>query len=136
MISNNCYLLDTNILSDLIRHPRGKVAQCIAKVGEDKVYTSIIVACELRFGAAKKNSSKLSAQVEAILSELEILPLTVPTDIEYASLRLYLEQHGCPIGPNDMLIAAQALSTKSILVTANNDEFSRLPKLMVENWLV
>jgi tRNA(fMet)-specific endonuclease VapC len=50
------YLLDTNILSDLVRHPQGRVFQHIATVGEDSVCTSIIVACELRFGVVKSGS--------------------------------------------------------------------------------
>lgn len=48
------YLLDTNVLSDLVRHPQGPVAARIADVGEDRVLTSIVGACELRYGAAKR----------------------------------------------------------------------------------
>ena len=54
------FLLDTNILSDLVRHPRGKISDHIAEVGEEHVCTSIIVAAELRFGAIRKNSSRLA----------------------------------------------------------------------------
>ena len=50
------YLLDTNILSDLIRNPEGLVFHRIAEVSESSVCTSIIVACELRYGAFKKNA--------------------------------------------------------------------------------
>lgn len=130
------YLLDTNILSELVRHPQGTIAQGIARVGEDAVCTSIIVASELRFGAAKRNAPRLTAQVEAILSAIEVHPFDTPADHEYARLRLHLEQAGMPIGPNDMLIAAHALAIESILVTANKGEFSRVPGLTVENWLV
>jgi tRNA(fMet)-specific endonuclease VapC len=129
------YLLDTNILSELVRHPQGAVAQGIARVGENAVCTSIIVASELRFGAAKRNAPRLAAQVEAILSAIEVRPFDTPADHEYARLRLHLEQAGTPIGPNDMLIAAHALAIESILVTANKGEFSRVPGLTVENWL-
>jgi tRNA(fMet)-specific endonuclease VapC len=129
------YLLDTNILSDLVRHPRGRIAACIARVGEQSVDTSVIVANELRFGAAKRNAAALTAQVKAILAALEVFPLDASADREYASLRLHLEQAGTPIGPNDMLIAAHALATESVLVTANTNAFSRVPGLTVENWL-
>lgn len=129
------YLLDTHILSDLVRHPQGRIAACIAQVGEKSVGTSMIVASELRFGAAKRNAAALTAQVEAILAAMEVFPFDVPADREYASLRLHLEQAGTPIGPNDMLIAAHALATESILFTANTNEFSRVPGLAVENWL-
>lgn len=129
------YLLDTNILSDLVRNPQGRIAACIAQVGEKSVCTSMIVASELRFGAAKRNASKLTAQVDAILAALEVRPFDIPADREYAKLRFHLEQAGTPIGPNDMLIAAHALATESTLVTANIGEFCRVPGLAVENWL-
>ena len=129
------YLLDTNILSELVRHPQGAVAQAIARVGENAVCTSIIVASELRFGAAKRNAPRLAAQVEAILRAIEVRPFDTPADHEYARLRLHLEQAGTPIGPNDMLIAAHALAIAAILVTANKGEISRVPGLTVENWL-
>ena len=94
------------------------------------------MASELRFGGAKRGSAKLSTQVEAIISAMEIMPLKTHSDTEYANLRLYLEKMGSPIGPNDMLIAAQALAAKSVLVTANKDEFERVPNLIVQNWLI
>lgn len=128
-------LLDTNILSDLVRNPQGTVAERIAAVGEHRVCTSIIVATELRYGAAKRGSERLTRQLEAILSALEILPLDNPADRRYGELRTYLENQGTTIGPNDMLIASHALSLELTLVTANVDEFSRVPNLNVENWL-
>ncbi|MCS6785530.1 MAG: type II toxin-antitoxin system VapC family toxin [Thiobacillaceae bacterium] len=129
------YLLDTNILSNLVRFPQGRVAQRIAAVGEAAVCTSMIVAAELRFGAAKRDSPRLMNQVEAILAAMEVLPFDAPADRTYATLRLALEKNGLPIGPNDMLIAAHALACDCILVTANVDEFSRVPALPLENWL-
>ncbi|MGO8746723.1 MAG: PIN domain-containing protein [Thermoguttaceae bacterium] len=72
------YLLDTNVVSDLVRNPQGKVAQRIRKVGEARVCTSIIVAAELRYGAAKKGSARLLEQLEAVLSVLDVLPFEPP----------------------------------------------------------
>lgn len=129
------YLLDTNILSDLIRNPAGRIAQRIAVVGEEAVCTNIVVSAELRFGAFKKGSKRLSSQLEAVLSVLDILPLEEPVDKRYARLRLALERAGTPIGGNDMLIAAHAMAFDLTLVTANEREFSRIPGLNVENWL-
>jgi tRNA(fMet)-specific endonuclease VapC len=129
------YLLDTNILSDLLRNPGGRVARRLAVVGEPAVCTSIVVACELRYGAAKKGSPQLSARVESLLGSLEILPLDQPSDRSYAEIRLHLERMGKPIGPNDLLIAAHALALDLILVTENVDEFARVPRLPIENWL-
>ena len=129
------YSLDTNILSDLVRHPQGVVAKKIAAVGEDEICISIIVAAELRFGAAKRNSARLSNQVETILAAMLVVPFDVPTDREYAKLRQLLESSGNSIGPNDLLIAAQARANGQILVTNNVREFTRVPSLQVENWL-
>lgn len=129
------YLLDTNILSDLVRYPQGVVAKRIAVEGEKSVCTSIIVASELRFGANKRGSKRLTAQLETILSALEILPLEEPADRHYGELRTYLEKRGEVIGPNDMLIAAHALMLDCVVVTDNVREFSRVPGLKVENWL-
>jgi len=129
------YLLDTNILSDLVRHPQGAVAERIAKVGEDAVCTSIIVAAELRYDAAKSGSKKLSDRVDLLLSALEILSLEAPADRAYATLRDHLSRQGTPIGPNDLLIAAHALAMDLALVTVNTREFSRVPGLKIENWL-
>ena len=129
------FLLDTNILSDLVRHPQGVIAQRIAVEGEDTVCTSIVVASELRFGAAKRGSVRLTRQLEAILAAIEILPLEKPADQHYGTLRAFLERKGRTIGPNDMLIAAHALSVDCAVITANQKEFSRVPGLKVENWL-
>ena len=130
------YLLDTNIVSDMIRNPQGRVTERIREVGEAQVATSIIVAAELRYGAAKKGSARLTAQVEAVLGALEVLPFEEPADRVYGVLRTGLEQKGQPIGGNDLLIAAQALSLGFTLVTANEREFAKVEDLPCENWLV
>jgi tRNA(fMet)-specific endonuclease VapC len=129
------YLLDTNVLSDLVRHPQGSVAARIADIGEDRVLTSIVVACELRYGAAKRGSRKLTRQVDAVLSAITILPLEAGVDRHYAAIRTALEKEGAPIGANDMLIAAEARVIHAVCVTANVAEFKRVPGLTVENWL-
>lgn len=72
------YLLDTNVVSDRVRHPQGRVAERISQAGEAQVCTSIIVAAELRFGAVKKGSHRLAAQLEAVLGALDVLPFEAP----------------------------------------------------------
>jgi tRNA(fMet)-specific endonuclease VapC len=129
------FLLDTNILSDLVRNPQGKIANRIASVGENSVCTSIVVAAELRYGALKRNSVRLIRQVEAILSVIEIAPLEAPADAFYSKVRTKLESAGRPIGGNDLLIAGQALAMGVTLVTDNEREFARVEGLQVENWL-
>ncbi len=129
------YLLDTNIVSDLVRRPQGRTAAKIAEVGEDAVATSIIVAAELRYGAAKKGSARLARQLETILGALEVIAFEAPADTTYGQVRVALEAAGAPIGGNDLLIAAQAMVLNMTVVTANVSEFSRVRGLKVENWL-
>ncbi len=129
------YLLDTNIVSELVRRPHGAVAERIREVGEEAVCTSLVAAGELRYGAAKKGSARLSAQLETVLDVLEVLPLESAAAEEYADIRHGLERTGAPIGPNDLWIAAQARALSLVLVTANQREFQRVPRLQVENWL-
>ena len=104
-------------------------------VGENEICISIIVAAELRFGAAKRNSARLSNQVETILAAMLVVPFDVPKDREYVKLRQLLESSGNSVGPNDLLIAAQARANGQILVTNDVREFTRVPSLQVENWL-
>lgn len=129
------YMLDTNIISDLIRNPQGRAAKRIAKVGEDNICTSVIVAAELRYGCAKSGSTRLLKAVEDLLDEISVLPFDVPADTEYGGIRAELEAAGKPIGGNDLLIAAHAYATGATIVTANTDEFKRIRGLNVENWL-
>lgn len=129
------YLLDTNILSDLIRHPQGTVANRISSAGEDTVCTSIVVAAELRFSAEKSGSRKLADRIDLILSALDVLPLELPADRHYGEIRQQLTRQGTPIGPNDLLIAAHALAVDLTIVTANARAFSRVSGLKVDYWL-
>jgi tRNA(fMet)-specific endonuclease VapC len=128
------FLLDTNIVSDLMRHPRGKIFDRISEVGEDDVCTSIVVASELRYGVTRKKSARLTSQLEAVLGALEVLPLEAPVDAVYGVIRAGLELAGQPIGANDLLIAAHTLALDLTLVTDNAREFSRIDGLRVENW--
>ncbi len=84
-------MLDTNILSNLIRDPVDSVAQRIEENGENTVSTSIVVACDLRFGAENKPPASLQARVEELLTVLDVLALDVDTDLHYAEIRPKLE---------------------------------------------
>lgn len=132
---NHSYLLDTNIISELMKHPKGPIFYKIQKIGEEKICTSIIVASELKFGVRKRGSTKLIKRLEVILDAIDVLPFAAPSDFYYAKIRDVLQKKGTPIGANDLLIAANALSLNLTLVTANIKEFERVPDLKVENWL-
>ena len=128
-------MLDTNTLSELIRNPRGALTERLAAIEPDEVSTSIVVACELRFGARRKGSDVLTRRVEQLLGTLNVLPLDPPADEHYADIRAALEQLGTPIGSHDLFIAAHARSRGLTLVTHNIREFTRVPDLNVEDWL-
>lgn len=129
------YLLDTNIISDLVRNPEGAVARRLGSFIEHEVCTSIIVAAELRFGVEKKGAVRLAVQLEAILEDIMVVAFEPPAERRYAAVRAQLERDGTPISGNDMLIAAHALTLDAALVTDNVREFERVEGLRVENWL-
>ena len=132
------YLLDTNILSDPVHHPRsGTAARQLALVrahGGQDISTSIIAAAELRYGVAKRGSTRLARQVETVLGVLDVLPFEAPADVIYGRLRTDLERRGQPMGGSDLLIAAHALAAQLTLVTDDRG-FARISELLRENWL-
>ena len=130
------YLLDTNVLADLARHPDGAVARRIEAVGETSLCTSVIVACEVHYGLAKRSSRRLARRMSEILEAIEVLA-NLPEDVgtHYGQIRIHVEAAGETIGPNDLLIAAHARAADLVVVTGNEREFRRVPGLRVENWL-
>jgi tRNA(fMet)-specific endonuclease VapC len=129
------FLLDTNVLSQLIRDPRGAVAMRLATTGDAQVFTSVVVSSELRLGARKKGSTVLTDRVDQLLASIDVAPLDVGVDQIYADIRNLLESSGQTIGANDLFIAAHALEQEATLVTDNVEEFQRVPGLKVENWV-
>ncbi len=129
------FMLDTNIVSDMVRHPRGRVARRIAEVGETLVCTSIVVAAELRCSAARNGAPRVAEQLESVLRAIDVRPLEVPADAVYGALRARLEEIGEPFGANDLFVAAHALALRCTLVTDNERAFARIKALPVENWL-
>lgn len=128
------YMLDTNIVSAVVRDPRGKVFERLIDAGEENAFISIITHGEIWYGVKKNGSEELSQKVSAVTRRLYVAPLQLPTDQRYAEIRLALRQ-GKNIGPNDLWIAAHAVALDAVLVTNNESEFSRVPGLKVENWM-
>ena len=128
------YMLDTNVVSDIVRRPGGRVARRAAALEPGSAAVSIIVAAELRYGVERRGSRRLTDQLEAVLSAIETLPLEAPADSHYGLIRAELERTGCLIGHNDLLIAAHARALGVTLVTNNTGEFSRVSDLAIEDW--
>jgi len=129
------YMVDTNIISDLIKHPCGKAAERVRNLPPNSICTTTIVAGELRYGIIKRASANLRSRVEKILREIPVLPLDAACADIYGKVRTELERKGLSIGTNDLWIAAHALASNKILVTHNVKEFSRVENLNMENWL-
>ena len=128
------YMLDTNAVSNLVRRPGGDVARRVAALDPGSFAISIIVAAELRYGAERRGSARLTRQLEAVLSAIEVLSLEKPVDRHYGMIRSELERIGRPIGHDDLLIAAHARAHGATLVTNNIGEFRRVPDLPIEDW--
>lgn len=128
------YMLDTNIASEIIRHPEGPVAQRMVEMNSI-CCISTLVASELRYGAQKRASPRLTNLVEALILRLAVAPYEDVSTFHYASIRSDLTAKGALIGPVDLFIAAHARSLDLTLVINNVREFSRVEDLKVENWL-
>jgi tRNA(fMet)-specific endonuclease VapC len=129
------FMLDTNIVSALMRSPRGPLRQRIETVGEGALCVSVVTMAELQSGAALNPSSKGLANFNLILRGLQVMPIAPPADLHYGRIRAGLRRRGRLIGPNDLWIGAHALALDLTLVTANTGEFSRIEGLRIENWL-
>lgn len=128
-------MLDTNIISGMMREGRGRLWQRVERYGVANLCVSIISVCELRYGAELRKSTRLHSEISEILTVIEPVSFTPPAEDVYGRMRRELTATGKPIGPNDLFIAAHALALDLTLVTDNIREFSRVPNLRVENWL-
>lgn len=126
--------LDTNICSYILRRHPGSVVERFATQDRGQIWLSAIVAAELRFGAVKLRSPRLTSAVEAWLAGFDVLPWPVDATHHYAQLRAALENAGQPIGNMDLMIAAHAMAEDSVVITNNAREFHRVPGLAVEEW--
>jgi tRNA(fMet)-specific endonuclease VapC len=130
------YLLDTNVCIALIGTRSLAVRQRAAVVGTQKLTVSALSVFELWYGAAKSGRvAQNGAKLSDFLLPLGVLDLDDEDARRAGAVRAELEMHGSPIGPYDVLIAAQALRRALTLVTANEREFKRVKGLAVENWL-
>jgi tRNA(fMet)-specific endonuclease VapC len=127
-------LLDTDTCIYALKQREPVLRKLLATKRSD-IAVSVITEAELRTGAAKSSSSaKTLRLVENFLRPLGILEFSSEDAIAYAQLRTRLERAGKPIGPLDLLIAAQAVARRLTLVSNNEREFSRVPGLRIENW--
>jgi tRNA(fMet)-specific endonuclease VapC len=129
------YLLDTNIISDLAHNPAGAVARKLSEIDPDTIVSSVVVAAEVWFGVENNPSYRSRARTESFMETVRVLGVGPEVARVYGRVRAEMKKAGRLLGPNDMLIAAHALSLGATLVTGDYDAFSQVPGLKVENWL-
>lgn len=127
------YMLDTDTCSFAIRGGNATLRDAI-KRNADALCVSAVTAGELRYGALKKGSRRITEAVETFLSLLHAVPWDGAAAGHYADIRCFLESAGTPIGHADMMIAASARAAGCVVVTHNTAHFSRVPRLKVEDW--
>jgi tRNA(fMet)-specific endonuclease VapC len=129
------YLLDTNVCVDYLNGRHEKVVERVQRCAPTDLALSSVVVAELRYGADRSARPKANhARLDVLLAEIPVLDFDLEAAAAYGRLRSRLEAAGSPIGPNDMLIAAQAVARELTLVTDNHGEFRRVKGLRVENW--
>ena len=132
------YLPDTNVFS---RYLRGEDEQIKEKLEANLRFCrlSSVVLSELEYGAAKRPDlpvlrTRLARLREIIADEADY---TCADAVVYGAVRAHLARlkpNAQPIGPYDLMLAAQALRLGAVLVTHNTTEFARVPHLAVEDW--
>jgi tRNA(fMet)-specific endonuclease VapC len=127
-------MLDTNIVSEVVRRPAGRTAERTRGVAVSAVGVSAIVAAELRYGVRRNSAFKLGDRIEALLTRYGVIAFDEAAAGHYGRLRADLAAEGAALDGNDLLIAAHALAAECVLVTADQ-AFTRVAGLVVENWL-
>lgn len=130
------YMLDTNICIYIIKKHPAHVLEKFKHFDVGDICISSVTLAELMYGVQKsQHQQKNQSALTEFTSPLEVVSFDEEAAAHYGQLRTHLEKKGIPIGPLDMMIAAHALCTGSILVTNNKKEFSRVPHLKLEDWI-
>ncbi len=127
------YLLDTNAVSHLLRG-NTEIRKRLISVPMETICISAVTEGELRYGLARRpEATRLHAAVHELLLRLEVLPWDGPVATRYGNLRAELERIGRTLSPLDLMIAAHASAENAVLVS-NDQAFSQMPGLRVEDW--
>ena len=129
------YMLDTNIIIYTIKN-RPEQVRKLFRQHDEQICISTITLGELIFGAEHSQQVERNlADIEAMIARLEVLPFDNKAAYHFGQVRAHLYNSGQPIGPYDMMITGHARSSGLILVTNNVKEFTRVPGLILENWV-
>ena len=129
------YLLDTNICIYIAKHNPPEVRERFARHAARELAMSVVTLGELRFGAEKSQSRERAlTSIQTLTSLISVASLPEAAGEHYGQIRAALQASGQIIGNNDLWLAAHARAAGWILVTNNEREFVRVPRLQVENW--
>lgn len=136
------YLLDTNVISELIaKQPNPNVVDWVDSLDPDDVYLSVITIGEIRRGIARLPDSRRKESMEVWLKEdllirfyARILPLDVDVMLEWGRLTGTLAARGINLTAIDSLIGATALHHRCTLVTRNEDDFRHVGVALINPW--
>jgi tRNA(fMet)-specific endonuclease VapC len=129
------YLLDTNICIYIIKKKPAAVLKQVQAKQPGEIAISTITVAELEYGVARSHyPDRNRVALLEFLLPFTVLDFDPFASVEYGRIRALLESKGKPIGPMDLLLAAQAKSHNLILVTNNEKEFRRIDGLRIENW--
>jgi tRNA(fMet)-specific endonuclease VapC len=130
------YLLDTCIIIAALKGEPRALLNRLSIIAPNRLHLSSMVLAELYAGSEKsRNPAAHKADIADLTHGMTPLPFDADCTQAYGRIRAHLERKGASIGPMDLLIAAQAVSTGLVLVTDNLREFKRVPGLHCENWL-
>lgn len=130
------YMLDTNICIYLIKQQPREVIDKFQGIALGEIAVSTVTVAEMMYGVGKSQyKEKNKTALQAFLAPLEIVDFDFAAAQQYGVVRANLEKIGKSIGAYDLMIAAHALSLDLVLVTNNEQEFQRIPDLIVENWV-
>ena len=131
------YMLDTDICSYVMKRSHDPLLKRLQKVPVNDVCISVVTKSELLYGVEVSPQQRQDeAALNAFLGYVEVLEFPDKASSHYAQIRAHLKKSGTMIGGNDLFIAAHARSLGITLVTHNTREFSRVPKLAVEDWTI
>ena len=131
------YLLDTNVCIYFMKNTYPILTERLLSHNPSNLLISSITVFELEYGAEKSNwGEKTRHKLAMFLSPFSILSFSSEDAVAAGRIRGYLERRGTPVGPYDIHIAAQGVSRGLTVITHNIGEFSRVPSLKLEDWIV
>lgn len=131
------HMLDTNIVSYIIKKHSKKIEQELANIPPDMLCISVMTQAELLYGLKKlSDTNRLHIAVHQFLKMVRVFSWDNDAANFYAEIRHQLTTEGQTIGEMDMMIAAHSLSAGAVLVTNNTRHFERIKlPLTLKNWV-